>query len=90
MFKDNFISKEPIDNIDVYPLMCNILAIDCPPRNGSFERSKKFLKHQFQRHYSQFAPLNTSPTSSYSIKSYTIFHFSFCFIIQLKDLLLFK
>jgi hypothetical protein len=46
MFKKYYSSEMPLDSVDVYPLICNILAIQCEKRNGSFERAKRFLKYE--------------------------------------------
>ncbi|CAF0768673.1 unnamed protein product [Brachionus calyciflorus] len=46
MFKKNFQSEKCLENVDIYPLLCNILAIECEPRDGHFERSKIFLKYE--------------------------------------------
>ena len=46
MFKRNFSSESFIENVDIYPLLCNILAIECDKRNGTFDRVKRFLKYE--------------------------------------------
>lgn len=33
-------------NLDIYPLMCNILGITPAPNNGSFDRVKSILKNE--------------------------------------------
>ena len=45
-FKKNYSSDQHIENIDVYPLLCEILAVDCPTRNGSIHRVRRFLKNE--------------------------------------------
>lgn len=73
MFKRNFSSEHPIENIDIYPLVCSILGVECEQRDGSFERVKRFLKHEhrmahidFERHVeensSEFCFKNNPPT----------------------------
>ena len=46
MFKQNFSTEAPIENIDIYPLICEILSINCDSRNGSIHRIKRFLKNE--------------------------------------------
>ena len=46
MFKKNYSSDSYVENIDIHPLLCNILAIECEHRNGSFDRVKKYLKYE--------------------------------------------
>jgi len=31
------VSHEPINNVHIYPLMCTVLDIDCPPSDGSVD-----------------------------------------------------
>lgn len=37
-FKKGYSSDQHIENIDVYPLLCEILSMECQPRNGSIQR----------------------------------------------------
>lgn len=47
-FKKGYVdSKEDIENIDIYPLMCKILGIDPLPNNGSLDRIKSILRDDF-------------------------------------------
>ncbi|EDO48960.1 predicted protein [Nematostella vectensis] len=41
-FKRNYISK-PLNNVDIYPLVCDILQIKAAPNNGSLHRIKSLL-----------------------------------------------
>ncbi len=34
-------------NLDIFPLMCHILGVKCPPNNGSFERVKPLLNPEW-------------------------------------------
>ena len=43
LFKQGFSLNYGVENIDVYPLMCHLLAIRCEQRNGSFERVSLLL-----------------------------------------------
>lgn len=43
VFRRNYSSDGYVDNVDVYPLVCALLAIECPPRNGSFDRVRPYL-----------------------------------------------
>lgn len=45
MFKKNFVSNKHIENVDVYPLLCHTLNIQCEPRNASLYRVRQFFKH---------------------------------------------
>jgi ectonucleotide pyrophosphatase/phosphodiesterase family protein 5 len=58
MFKRNFTSDYPLENIDLYPLMCNVMSLECDfERNGSFENIRTFFRTdtrqliQFKRQY---------------------------------------
>lgn len=42
-FKKGF-NITQFQNLDIYPLMCNILGVQAAPNNGSFERVKSILK----------------------------------------------
>ena len=33
-----------IENIDIYPLLCYVLQIECPDRDGSLDRVSVFLR----------------------------------------------
>jgi predicted AlkP superfamily pyrophosphatase or phosphodiesterase len=46
MFKRNFYSEEAIENIDIYPLICNLLAIECEQRNGTDKAIRTYLKYE--------------------------------------------
>lgn len=46
MFKKGYYSNKPLENVDIYPLLCNILAIECQPKDGHFERSRIFLRYE--------------------------------------------
>lgn len=43
LLRKNYKSSRHIDQVDVYPLMCHLLEIECKPNNGSFNRIKHFL-----------------------------------------------
>jgi ectonucleotide pyrophosphatase/phosphodiesterase family protein 5 len=45
-FKQGFVSESPINNIDIVPLICNILGLPEPPNNGSFEHSLNLLREK--------------------------------------------
>ena len=44
-FKKGFVS-EPINSVDIYPLMCHLLGIKPAPNNGSFDNVKQMLKYE--------------------------------------------
>ena len=46
MFKQNYVVDAPVENIDVYPLLCELLSIVCEQRNGSIQRVKRFLRNE--------------------------------------------
>jgi hypothetical protein len=46
MFKRNYSSEGLVENVDVHPLLCNILAIECESRNGTFDKIKRFLRYE--------------------------------------------
>ena len=43
LLRKNFKSSRHVDQVDIYPLMCHLLDIECKPNNGSFNRIKHFL-----------------------------------------------
>jgi predicted AlkP superfamily pyrophosphatase or phosphodiesterase len=45
-FKTGHASSNPIDNVDVYPLMCYLLDLKCYPNNGSMANVRTFLRSQ--------------------------------------------
>jgi hypothetical protein len=34
----------PVNNVDVYPLLCELIKIECHPHNGSIENFKEALR----------------------------------------------
>jgi ectonucleotide pyrophosphatase/phosphodiesterase family protein 5 len=64
MFKKNYSSEQPFENVDLYPLMCSVLSIPCDfNRNGSFDTVEIFLRQesrlitQYKRQFSSFSNL---------------------------------
>lgn len=43
-FKEGYVSSDIFDNLDVYPLMCEILKIKPAPNNGTLTTISQFLK----------------------------------------------
>lgn len=46
MFKNNYSPDIPVENVDVYPLVCHILGIQCENRNGLFNRVRHLLRNE--------------------------------------------
>lgn len=46
VFKQNYSPDEAVENVDVYPLVCYILGIECASRNGSLERVAHLLRSE--------------------------------------------
>ena len=40
------IKLRPLENVNVYPLLCNLLEIDCKKHNGSVDVFKTALKNE--------------------------------------------
>lgn len=41
-FKSGYVGK-PFNNVDIYPLMCELLGIDGAPNNGSLDNTQDLL-----------------------------------------------
>lgn len=50
-FKDAYNPGTPVDNVDVYPIICRVLDIDCETRNGSLDNVVHFLKPHYQARF---------------------------------------
>lgn len=42
-FKSNFTHTHPINIVDIYPLMCEILSVEAAPNNGTLSEVKELL-----------------------------------------------
>lgn len=42
-FKSNFTHTHPINIVDIYPLMCEILRVEAAPNNGTLSEVKELL-----------------------------------------------
>lgn len=83
-FKKNYTSDQHIENIDVYPLLCEILAVECETRNGSISRVKRFLKNEnlfrVNRIFNQKQVMTYHDDEYYSVSFRTLPQFqSICF-----------
>ncbi|KAH9520355.1 Ectonucleotide pyrophosphatase/phosphodiesterase member 5 [Bulinus truncatus] len=48
-FKTGGQRVEPIQSVDIYPLICHLLDIPAAPNNGSLERAKSLLRDSFNK-----------------------------------------
>ena len=75
MFRANYTSEHGLDNVDVYALLCHLLAMRCEARNASLARVRKYLSKYgaspgggggFGGHSVSSASLSLSSSSSVS------------------------
>ena len=79
MFKKNFTSENAIENVDVHPLVCNVLSLHCDfSRNGSFENIRPFFRAdsrqliQYKRLFAQSVAAKIRTRSCWLLNLFTL------------------
>jgi ectonucleotide pyrophosphatase/phosphodiesterase family protein 5 len=79
LLKKNFMSKHYLEQVDVYPLMCRLLDIECRPNNGSLNRIRHYL-HSIES--SKFEASSTSRVCKI-VSNYFYFLFIYFFLFKI-------